>query len=220
MTLLELLRLMKKHLKLCIILPLLCALGTAAFSYVLLANTYTSSVSMYVLTRSGSTADGSTSSLNYSDLNASQMLTNDVATLIESDRIEADTASALQMSNLNDYKIDVDNQTTTRVITISVSGEDAQKVALVANKLAETTDDVAREVMDVEAINVIDKATESANPSGPPRLMYTGMAFVAGIFLSIAIVVLLDMTNTRVRNADELEELLGIPTIGRIPVIK
>ena len=220
MTLLELLRLMKKHLKLCIILPLLCALGTAAFSYVLLANTYTSSVSMYVLTRSGSTADGSTSSLNYSDLNASQMLTNDVATLIKSDRIEADTASALQMSNLNDYKIDVDNQTTTRVITISVSGEDAQKVALVANKLAETTDDVAREVMDVEAINVIDKATESANPSGPPRLMYTGVAFVAGIFLSIAIVVLLDMTNTRVRNADELEELLGIPTIGRIPVIK
>lgn len=216
MTLLELFALLKKHLKLVVALPIVCALGTAIFSWAFLPNTYTSSVSMYVLTR----AHDSSSSLTNTDLTASQMLTNDVATLIKSDRIESDTASKLQMQNLNDYKIDVTSETTTRVITVSVTGKSAQTAAIVANGLAETTDSVAREVMDIQAINVIDKATEASAPSGPNRTMYTAVGFLAGLFLAIAIVVLMDMTNTRVRNADELEELLDVPVIGRIPVIK
>lgn len=216
MTLLELLVLMKKHIKLMVVLPVVCALAAAAVSWLALPNTYTSNVSMYVLTR----ANESASALTNSDLSASQMLTNDVAKLIKSDRVESDTAAKLQMSSLRGYKIDVSSETTTRVITISVTGESAQAVAIVANGLAETTDAVAREVMDVKSINVIDKAVEESSPSGPPRTMYTAVAFLAGVFLAIAIVVLMDMLNTRVRNADELEELLGVPVIGRIPVIK
>lgn len=216
MTLLELFALLKKHLKLVIVLPIVCALGTAIFSWTFLPNTYTSSVSMYVLTRTSQ----SSSALTNTDLTASQMLTNDVATLIKSDRIESDTASKLQMQSLDGYKIDVTSETTTRVITVSVTGKSAQTAAIVANGLAETTDSVAREVMDIQAINVIDKATEATSPSGPNRTMYTAVGFLAGLFLAIALVVLMDMTNTRVRNADELEELLDVPVIGRIPVIK
>lgn len=93
MTLLELFALLKKHLKLVISLPIACALATAVFSWAFLPNTYTSTVSMYVLTR----ANENTSVLTSTDLTASQMLTNDVATLIKSDRIESDTASKLQM---------------------------------------------------------------------------------------------------------------------------
>ncbi len=216
MTLLELLKLLRKHLKLVIVLPILCAAATAAVSWLVLPNTYTSSTSMYVLTR----ANEGNSALTNSDLSASQMLTNDVAKLIKSDRIENDTADKLQMKNLKDYKITVSSETTTRVITVSVTGKSAQTAAIVANGLAETTDSVAREVMDVKSINVIDEAVEASSPSGPPRAMYTAVAFLAGIFLAIAIVVVMDMLNTRVRSADELEELLGVPVIGRIPTIK
>lgn len=216
MTLLELLKLLRKHLKLVIVLPVLCAAATAAVAWLVLPNSYTSSTSMYVLTR----ANESNSALTNSDLSASQMLTNDVAKLIKSDRIESDTADKLQMKNLDGYKIAVSSETTTRVITVSVTGKSAQTAAIVANGLAETTDSVAREVMDIKSINVIDKAVEASTPSGPPRAMYTAVAFLAGIFLAIAIVVIMDMLNTRVRSADELEELLGVPVIGRIPTIK
>ena len=216
MTLLELLTLLRKHLKLVIVLPILCAAAIAAVAWLVLPSTYTSSTSMYVLTR----ANESNNSLTNSDLSASQMLTNDVAKLIKSDRIESDTADKLQMKNLDDYKITVSSETTTRVITVSVTGKSAQTAAIVANGLAETTDSVAREVMDVKSINVIDKAVEASSPSGPPRAMYTAVAFLAGIFLAIAIVVVMDMLNTRVRGAEDVEELLGIPVIGRIPSMK
>lgn len=216
MTLLELIHLLEKHLKLCIVSPIVCALATAVFACVFLPNTYTSSVSMYVLTRSTDQA----SSLTSTELSASQMLTNDVVGLIESDRVKADTASALSLNNLNDYKISVTSQTTTRVITISVTGKSSQETARVANALAETTDSIAREVMDVKAVNVIDKAVEATSPSGPNRVMYTAVAFLAGIFLAIAIVVVMDTMNTRVRNPEELEEMLDVPVIGRIPKIR
>ena len=74
--------------------------------------------------------------------------------------------------------------------------------------------------MDVRSVNVIDEAGEPQVPSGPPRVMYTTVALFAGLFVAMALVVLMDMLNTRVRNPEEIEELLGVPVIGRIPVIK
>lgn len=216
MTLLELIKLLRKHLKLVIALPIACALATAVFAWLFMPNQYSASVSMYVLTKSDSESGG----VSNTDLTASQMLTNDVANLIESDRVLSDAASALHMGSLAGYDVQVTSATTTRVLTLTVTGESAQSVAIVANQLAATTDNVAQEVMDVRAVNAIDQAVEPSSPSGPPRAMYTAVAFLAGIFLAVAIVVLIDMVNTRVRSAEEAEELLGLPIIGRIPTIK
>lgn len=215
MTLLELIKLIRKHLALVVALPIVCAVATAAFAWLALPNQYSSSVSMYVLTKAS--AEGS---LANTDLSASQQLANDVATLITDERVAEDTASALQMDSLKGYKISVASESTTRIVTLTVTGESAQSVAIIANQLAATTDSVAQEVMDVQAINAINEAKEPAAPSGPPRAMYTAVAFLAGIFLAVAIVVVIDMVNTRVRSAEEAEELLGVPVIGRIPTIK
>ncbi|WP_191382926.1 Wzz/FepE/Etk N-terminal domain-containing protein [Rubneribacter badeniensis] len=215
MTLLELIKLIRKHLALVVALPIVCAVATAAFAWLALPNQYSSSVSMYVLTKAS--AEGS---LANTDLSASQQLANDVATLITDERVAEDTASALQMDSLKGYKISVASESTTRIVTLTVTGESAQSVAIIANQLAATTDSVAQEVMDVQAINAINEAKEPAAPSGPPRAMYTAVAFLAGIFLAVAIVVVIDMVNTRVRSAEEAEELLGLPVIGRIPTIK
>lgn len=215
MTLLELIKLIRKHLALVVALPIVCAVATAAFAWLALPNQYSSSVSMYVLTKAS--AEGSLAS---TDLSASQQLANDVATLITDERVAEDTAIALQMDSLKGYKISVASESTTRIVTLTVTGESAQSVAIIANQLAATTDSVAQEVMDVQAINAINEAKEPAAPSGPPRAMYTAVAFLAGIFLAVAIVVVIDMVNTRVRSAEEAEELLGLPVIGRIPTIK
>ena len=74
--------------------------------------------------------------------------------------------------------------------------------------------------MDVQSVNVIDQATAPTAPSGPNRLMYIAVALLAGLFVAIAIVVVSDMLNTKVRNADEIEDLLGLPVIGRMPALK
>lgn len=219
MTLLELFQLLKNHLKLVIALPIIFALVTAVGSWIFLANTYTANVSMYVLANSSETQSNTSLS---TDLSASQMITNDVSELIQSERVLNQAANQLGMSEseLKGYDIEVTSSTTTRLITISVTGDTPNSAAAIANGIADATNSVAQEIMNIEAVNVIDQAEVPTSPSGPPRTMYTAVAFLAGIFVAVAIVVLMDMINTRIRKPEEIEGLLDIPVIGRIPVIK
>ena len=214
MTLLELFQLLKKHMQLVIVLPVACALVMAVASFAVMRNTYTAQTSMYILA-SSSAAQGQTT--NYNELTASQLLANDVAALLESDRVRQDAAEALGLEDLDDFDISVASETTTRVITLSVDGPDADSVA---NEMAQQVSVVAQDVQVADSINVIDEAVAPDAPSGPNRLLYIAVAFMAGLFLAVAIVVLMDMLNTRVRSAEDAEELLGIPVVGRIPAMK
>ena len=216
MTLLELIELLKKKLTLVIALPLAFSLVAAAYCFLFMPNEYTATTSMYVLyTRSDSTVASDSSVLS-----ASQMIANDVAKLFSSDRIKRETLEATGMESLSDYSVSVESTTTTRVITLKVTGPDAQSTAAIANTMAEKVSDIAREVMDVEAVNVLDSAQVPTSPSGPRRLMYVAVAFMAGLFAAVAIVVLADTLDTRVRNADEIAELIGVPVIGRFPAMR
>ena len=211
MTLLELFKLLRKHLALVVVLPVVLAIATAGFSWGLMQNQYTATVSVYVLTAKDDASSSSTTA--YNDLN-------DIATLAKSETVQKRTAEALGMSSLSGYKISVEAGTTTRVISISVTAGKPDAAAIVANEISTVLSTTAQSVMGVESVNVVDAAEVPTDPSGPPRAMYTAVAFLAGIFLAVAIVVVLDMLNTRVRNPEEAEELLGIPVIGRIPTIK
>lgn len=217
MTLLELFKLLRKHLILVIVLPVVLALVTAGVSWGILQNQYTATVSVYVLMSGENAGSGSAA---YSDLTAGQLMANDIATLAKSETVQSKTAQALNMTSLDGYDISVSSSTTTRVIDIAVTTKKADAASIVANEMAKVLSDVAKEVMGVESVNVIDDAKVPTSPSGPPRAMYTAVAFFAGLFLAIAVVVLLDMLNTRVRDPEEAGELTGLPVIGRIPTIK
>lgn len=217
MTLLELLTLLRKHLKLVIMLPIVCMVAMGLASVLMMNDTYTATTDMYVL--ASSEGSNSSSALS-SDLSASQMLTNDVATLLQSDRAMTDAADQLGLPNLRGYDITVTSESTTRVITLQVTSSDAQGSANVANALADCVSNVAQEVMNVESVNVIDEAPTPEAPSGPNRMLYVAVAAMAGLFAAVAIVVLMDVIDTRVRSAEDVEELLELPVIGRIPEMK
>ena len=158
--------------------------------------------------------------MSYNDLSASQMLSNDIATLLDSDSVKSGAANELGLTDLDDYKVSVSSETTTRVITLSVTGTDAKETAKVAKAMASSVSTVAQNVGAAQSINVIDEAKTPEAPSGPKRMLYVAVAFLAGIFIAVAYVVLADMLNTRIRGAEEAEELLGIPVVGRIPAMK
>ena len=214
MALLELFQLLKKHLKLVITLPVVCAIVMGIASFAMMDNTYTATTSMYILAKT----DGG--QMSYNDLSASQMLSNDIATLLDSDSVKSGAAKDLGLSDLDDYKIAVSSETTTRVITLSVTGTDAKETAKVARAMANSVSTVAQNVGAAQSINVVDEAKTPESPSGPKRLLYVAVAFLAGVFIAIAYVVLEDMLNTRIRGAEEADELLGIPVVGRIPAMK
>lgn len=213
MTLLELLHLLRKHLKLVIALPIVFAIACGVVT-LFMPNQYTASTTMYVLSKNADNKSGNA----YSDLNAGQLLSNDVASIAKSAEVKSAVANSLGTS-LSSYDVKVDNSTTTRVITLSVTGPDPQAAANIANAYVQNISSTAQSVMDVQAVNVIDAASAPTSPSGPKRPLYILVALLVGLFLAVAIVVIADMVNTKVRSDEDVEELLGIPVVGHFPDI-
>lgn len=213
MTLLELLHLLRKHLKLVIALPIVFAIACGVVT-LFMPNQYTASTTMYVLSKNADNKSGNA----YSDLTAGQLLSNDVASIAKSSEVKSAVANSLGTS-LSSYDVKVDNSTTTRVITLSVTGPDPQAAANIANAYVQNISSTAQSVMDVQAVNVIDAASAPTSPSGPKRPLYIVVALLVGLFLAVAIVVIADMVNTKVRSDEDVEELLGIPVVGHFPDI-
>lgn len=213
MTLLELLHLLRKHLKLVIALPIVFAIACGVVT-LFMPNQYTASTTMYVLSKNADNKSGNA----YSDLTAGQLLSNDVASIAKSSEVKSAVANSLGMS-LSPYDVKVDNSTTTRVITLSVTGPDPQAAANIANAYVQNISSTAQSVMDVQAVNVIDAASAPTSPSGPKRPLYIVVALLVGLFLAVAIVAIADMVNTKVRSDEDVEELLGIPVVGHFPDI-
>lgn len=215
MTLLELINLMKKQLRLMIFLPVACAVAVGAYAFLGMPNTYLATTSLYVLTGQ---SDSSTSLST--DLSASQLVANDITSLLKSGRVQKQVMDQVGLKSLSDYEISIESTTTSRIIEVSVSGTDPEQAAAIANAMAENTAEVSSEVMGVDAVNIVDPAVAPTSPSGPSRMLYIAVAAMGGLFLAVAIVVVSDMMNTRIRSAEDVEELIDVPVIGRIPLVK
>lgn len=224
MTLVELLAIIRKNIKLVIALPLLFALATAAYSTFVMPVRYTATTTVYALAKSaGNTAQGytgDTEGITSGDLQMSQMLANDFASLAESKQIRNEVASNLGLRNLNSYSINVTSATNSRLLTISVTGTDSEVAPSIANEFAKVLGETAVDVMGVEAVSVVNEASSPAPRTGPPRRRYTLIAFVAGLFIAIAAGVIGDMLNVTVRDEDELQELTDLSVVGRFPYAK
>lgn len=162
MTLLELFQLLKKHLKLVITLPVVCAIAMGIVSFVAMDNTYTATTSMYILAKTDDSGQ-----MSYNDLSASQMLSNDIATLLDSDSVKSGAANELGLTDLDDYKVSVSSETTTRVITLSVTGTDAKETAKVAKAMASSVSTVAQNVGAARASTLSTRLRPPKPPAAP-----------------------------------------------------
>lgn len=180
----------------------------------MLPNEYTALTTLYVLSKSDETQSQSSMS---SDLTASQMLTNDVSGILTSVRVQTDVADAVGLHDLSGYDIDVDSESTTRVVTVSVTGSDAEKATEIANAIADDAADVTSDLTGTDAVSVIDKARMPADPSGPKRFTYVTLAGIAGLLVSVVAVLVMTMADTRLRDDDDARTAISAPVIAHFP---
>lgn len=220
MSLSSLLRLIRKNLKLVIALSVIAAVAVTAVSLTL-PNQYSAATTIYVLSNSTGENPNSTSN-DYSDLSAAQLMTNDVASIAKSDRVKSSVCTSLGMSSSEyaQYTADVTSSTTTRVITITITGPDPQTAADIANAYASSLADATQDVMSREAISIIDSASAPTSAVGPNRPLYTFFGFLIGLFAALAIIVIANTADTHIRSSKDVEQITDVSIIARFPEIK
>jgi len=209
-TLREIIKLILDKIVVVVVIPFIAIAVAAFINYNVIKPTYTASTSMYVLNRQSNT-------LNYNDLTTGTLLIADYQQLALSGRVMSAAAVKAGIKNTREYSISVAAKSNTRIIQITVTGTDPVLSADYANAIADNLSTCIMEVMKVENISVIDRAGVPVNPSGPDKIKNIALTGVIGLALSIALVLLMDLSSSKIKTAEDVAEFLDLPVLAKIP---
>lgn len=116
-----------------------------------------------------------------------------------------------------DKKINVTLVKDTEIIKISVKDKDGMAAAQIANEIANVFIKHVARIMNIENIQVIDKAEVPLKPSKPKPIINMMIASVIGIMLSIFSALIHEYFDNTVKTSTDIEKILGLPVIGIVP---
>lgn len=212
--LLELFRIILKHIKLIIILCFLFALVGFFGTKVFISPKYTASTSIYLtpqISESGS--------LDYNSQMANSKLVTNAVNLLTQNNIMSEVAKDVGLESADSVKkcITIKNEANTEIITISATTTDPKLSKDIANDTVSTFIRTMQKNLNVRNIEVVDKAKLSYIPSGPNVKKNTLLATLVGFVIGCGYAVLRFLFDNRLRTKEETEKYLGIPVFCEIP---
>ena len=216
--LLELGKQILKHSLLILILAILAGAGAFGLSKYVISPKYEANTSM-IVSNSTEQKDKQTD-VELSQINANRALVSTYSEIVKSRGI-ADKVIA----NLNldmDYeefsnKVSIEPVKDTQIISVKVVDTIAQRAADIANETSMIFKDSITQIMNVDNVQILDKATLPEAPSSPKVMRNTAIGAMLGFILGIGIALIMELSNTRVKTGEEVTEVFDIPVLGLIP---
>jgi len=195
---------------------LFCALACMFISMFILEPVYESTTKIYILNKDES------SSITYSDVQISTQLTQDYAELIKSRYVLEEVIQRLVLDM--DYddlyeKLSIETPSDTRIVAITVEDEDPMMAMKIANSIREVASEHITNVMDIDAINVVETANMPMEKAGPSVLKWTAIGGILGVVLVCVVVLLEYLMDDSIKSSDDVENYLGLSTLALIPMV-
>lgn len=212
--LVELLGVILHNLWIIIVSGVIVAAVALLVSYFIITPKYESVTKIYVISKTN--AD----TMTYSDLQAGSTLTKDYKELVKSrpvlEEVLAETGIDVELKNL-EAQITVEVPQDTRIVSITVEDKDPYEARIIADSVRIAASKHIQEVMDTEAVNVVEEASLPIEKSSPSILMNTAIGYAVGLFLAIAIVIINYIMDDTIKTPDDVEKFLGVSVLGSIP---
>lgn len=212
--LVELLGVILHNLWIIIVSGVIVAAVALLVSYFIITPKYESVTKIYVISKTN--AD----TMTYSDLQAGSTLTKDYKELVKSrpvlEEVLAETGIDIELKDLEE-QITVEVPTDTRIVSITVEDKDPYEARIIADSVRIAASKHIREVMDTEAVNVVEEASLPIEKSSPSILKNTAIGYAVGLFLAIAIVIINYIMDDTIKTPDDVEKFLGVSVLGSIP---
>lgn len=212
--LIDLLYYLKKRIWLAVAAFVLFAAVGAVFTACFMRDEYTAKTRMYVLNR---TNENSISSNDYS---ISNYMVKDYEVLITGENVTRNVIEELKLdmtvSELAE-KISVSAIDNTRVLQIVVVDNEPQRAADIANCVREISSAQIKEIMDVDAVNLVYEATAPHSKSGPSMSKNVAIAAILGVVATIGVLVVIYMMDDTIKTEEDVERYLSLSVLGVIP---
>ena len=182
----------------------------------ILTPTYQSTTKIYILNKSDNTA------VTYSDVQMGTQLTKDYAELINSRYVLEKVIDQLSLAEMEYQdllkKVSVHTPTDTRIVSITVEHTDPVLAMDIADCIREVAGEHIQNVMDIDAVNVVEPANMPTEKAGPSVMKWTFFGGLAGVFLISAIIIVLYLLADTIKCSEYVEKYLGLSTLALIPV--
>ena len=198
-----------------IIVTIISGVAGGYINYNIVPEKYTSYSTFYVLEKTNPEEEGKDST-SYTDLRLSELLVADYNELATSKRVKNKVASNLGFSSLSGYKISVSSKENTRVMKLTVIGEDRETATQIANEMVKVFSETVIDIMSVENVNIVDYAEVPKSPSSPAKSKNTILCTAAGAVITCGVVLLIELLNNTIKRVEEIEETLNLPVLAQI----
>ena len=148
---------------------------------------------------------------------ANKTTKNEIERLINGEAIEKELRLDLTYEEFLN-KITVTTQNDTRILSITVKDEDPYVASQMADAIRVAASDHIQNVMNTEAVNVVDEANIPDEPVSPSIKKNGLIGAIAGAFIAIVIIIIVYLTNDTIQTSEDVERYLGVSTLGIIPL--
>lgn len=181
-----------------------------------LTPTYESTTKIYILNKSENTT------VTYSDVQMGTQLTKDYAELINSRYVLETVIEQLSLTEM-EYKdllkkVSVNTPTDTRIVSITVTDIDPRQAQDIANCIREVAGEHIQNVMDIDAVNVVEEANLPTIKAGPSVIKWTAIGGILGVFLVCAVILIHYLLDDSIKSSEDVEKYLGLSTLALIPI--
>lgn len=205
---------LRQRLRYFIIAFVLGAVLAVVGSYLFITPTYDASSEIYIVSASNDSV------VNLSDLQVGASLTADYEDLLTSRPMMESVLQSLEL----DYTVDelrgiiqIENPDDTRILKITVTTENPEMSARIANKMSELAIDWLPSVMECEAPNLVEEAIPATEKAGPSLKKAAVLGAVGAVVLVAIVFCVRYLLNDTVRSAEDMERYFGMTPLASIP---
>lgn len=140
-----------------------------------------------------------------------------------------------QLSSIERQRVELENQLADLAVTIQATPGNAisleamqrdyenlraQYNQTVSNKARAETGDMIEALSKGQRISLVEQAIAPNGPDSPNRPLVAVAGFAGGLFLGLAMILLLELLNSTIRRPVEISNKLGITALATIPYIR
>ena len=184
---------------------------------------YSSSTTLVLAGTANSTDQNQTAeTITTADLTINSKLVSTYSELVKSKNILGQVISNLGI-NVNEEELRKNVQVTsvedTELIEITVSNENAEYAAKIANEIANVfKEKIAGEIYNINNVHIVDEAAPETEPSNVNHLKDIVIFAFIGAVVAVMYVIIANMLDTTVKTQDEIEKSIKIPVLASIPM--
>lgn len=217
----EIFRVLVQHIGQMIAVALLGAVVTLAGTIFLIKPTYRSGFTAFVNNRNG---QEQTQSVQSGDVAASQSLTKTYAAIMESRPVIEDALKESGLADNEDYEygnikeaITTDVESDAQLVSLYVTLRDPEAAYKLADAISNVAPSYISDIVEGTSMKIVSDAILPTGQYSPHPMKNAAIGAVIGALLVIILVIVRSLTDTRIKNEQDLQERFGIPVIGTIP---